>query len=85
MSVLDVLTDWPVPNVAAAVVGRSGVLDSYGDTTRRFALASVTKLLAARAALVAAEEAAVDLGTEAGPPGSTVRHLLAHAAGYDMH
>ncbi|MCB0949682.1 MAG: beta-lactamase family protein [Mycobacterium sp.] len=85
MSVLDVLTDWPVPNVAAAVVGRSGVLDSYGDTTRRFALASVTKLLAARAALVAAEEGAVDLGTEAGPPGSTVRHLLAHAAGYDMH
>jgi CubicO group peptidase (beta-lactamase class C family) len=26
----------------------------------------------------------VDLGTPAGPPGSTVRHLLAHAAGYSM-
>jgi len=85
MPVLDVLTDWPVPNVAAAVVGPSGVLDSYGDTTRRFALASVTKPLAARAAQVAVEEGAVELDTEAGPPGSTVRHLLAHTAGYEMH
>lgn len=85
MSALDVLTDWPVPTVAAAVVGSSGVLDSHGDTARRFALASVTKLLAARAAQVAVEEGAVELGTEAGPPGSTVRHLLAHTAGYDMH
>ena len=85
MSALGVLTDWPVPNVAAAVVGPGGVLDRYGDTARRFALASVTKLLAARAAQVAVEEGAVELGTAAGPPGSTVRHLLAHAAGYDMH
>ncbi len=85
MSALDILTDWPVPNVAAAVVGPSGVLDSHGDTTRRFALASITKPLAARAAQVAVEEGAVELDTEAGPPGSTVRHLLAHAAGYEMH
>ena len=84
MSALDVLDDWPVPTVAAAVVGPSGVLDSYGDTRRRFALASVTKPLAARAAQVAIEEGAVDLDTEAGPPGSTVRHLLAHTAGYEM-
>ncbi|MGB1223146.1 MAG: serine hydrolase domain-containing protein [Mycobacterium sp.] len=85
MSALDVLTDWPVPNVAAAVLGPSGVLDSYGDTTARFALASVTKPLAARAAQVAVEEGAMELDTEAGPPNSTVRHLLAHAAGYEMH
>lgn len=84
MSALDVLTDWPVPNAAGAVLGRSGVLDSHGATTRRFALASVTKLLAARAVQVAVEEGAVELDTEAGPPGSTVRHLLAHAAGYEM-
>lgn len=85
MAALDVLADWPVPNVAAAVVGPSGVLDRYGDTARRFRLASVTKPLAARAAQVAVEEGAMELDTEAGPPGATVRHLLAHAAGYDMH
>lgn len=85
MSALDVLTDWPVPNVAAAVVGPSGVLESYGDTARRFALASVTKPLAARAAQVAVEEGAAELDTAAGPPGSTLRHLLAHTAGYDMY
>ncbi|MBX7431570.1 beta-lactamase family protein [Mycobacterium sp. Y57] len=84
MAALDVLADWPVPTVAAAVVGPAGRLAEYGDTTRRFALASVTKPLVARAAQVAVEEGAVDLDTEAGPPGSTVRHLLAHAAGYEM-
>ena len=31
--------------------------------------------------LVAAEEGVVDLDAAAGPPGSTVRHLLAHASG----
>jgi CubicO group peptidase (beta-lactamase class C family) len=85
MSALDVLTDWPVPSVAAAVVGPSGVLDSRGDTSRRFALASVTKPLAARAAQVAVEEGAVEFDTAAGPPGSTVRHLLAHTGGYGMN
>ncbi|UXA16316.1 serine hydrolase [Mycobacterium sp. SMC-4] len=84
MSALDVLADWPVPTVAAAVVGHGGVLAHHGDTAHPFALASVTKLLVARAAQVAVEEGAVDLDTEAGPAGSTVRHLLAHAAGYEM-
>ncbi len=84
MSALDVLTDWPVPAVAAAVVGPSGVLARHGDTGRRFPLASVTKPLVARAAQVAVEEGAVELDTEAGPPGATVRHLLAHTAGYEM-
>jgi CubicO group peptidase (beta-lactamase class C family) len=31
--------------------------------------------------LVAAEEGVIDLDAPAGPPGSTVRHLLAHASG----
>lgn len=84
MTALDVLADWPVPTVAAAVVGRAGMLDSHGDPARRFPLASVTKPLAARAAQIAVEEGAVELDTAAGPPGATVRHLLAHAAGYDM-
>lgn len=84
VSVLDVLDDWPVPTSAAAVVGPSGVVARHGDTRRRFPLASVTKPLVARAAQVAVEEGAVELDTEAGPPGATVRHLLAHAAGYEM-
>lgn len=84
MSALDVLTDWPVTAATAAVVGPAGVLASRGDVDRRFALASVTKLLVARAAQVAVEEGVVDLDTPAGPPGSTVRHLLAHTSGLSM-
>jgi CubicO group peptidase (beta-lactamase class C family) len=72
---------WPVDNVAAAVVGPGGVLDWRGDEGREFGWASVTKLATALSVLVAAEEGVVDLDEEAGPPGSTVRHLLAHASG----
>jgi CubicO group peptidase (beta-lactamase class C family) len=84
MAALDLLDDWPVPNAAAAVVGRKGVLATYGDIHRQFALASVTKPLVARAVQVAIEEGAVELDAPAGPPGSTVRHLLAHASGLAM-
>jgi CubicO group peptidase (beta-lactamase class C family) len=84
MSALDAISDWPVPTAAAAVVGPSGVLAEFGDVDRRFALASVTKPLVARAAQVAIEEGAVELDTAAGPPGSTVRHLLAHTSGLSM-
>ncbi len=41
----------------------------------------MTKLLVAYATLIAAEEGALDLDEPAGPEGSTVRHLLAHASG----
>jgi CubicO group peptidase (beta-lactamase class C family) len=85
MAALDAIEDWPVANAAAAVIGPSGVLASHGDTERVFELASVTKPLVARAAQVAVEEGVVDLDTPAGPPGSTVRHLLAHASGLAMH
>jgi CubicO group peptidase (beta-lactamase class C family) len=59
-------------------------LAERGDVDRRFPLASVTKLLVARAAHVAIEEGAIDLDSPAGPPGSTVRHLLAHTSGLSM-
>lgn len=84
MSALDAISDWPVPTAAAAVVGPSGVLAEFGDTRRRFALASVTKPLVARAAQVAIEEGVVELDSPAGPSGSTVRHLLAHTSGLAM-
>ena len=79
------IADWPVRTAAAAVVGPAGVLAEHGDTAHRFALASVTKPLVARAVQIAVEEGVVELNTAAGPPGSTVRHLLAHACGYSMH
>src|SRR5690606_13345519 len=85
MGALDVLADWPVDNVAAAVVGPDGVRADRGDLRREFALASVTKPLAARAAQIAVEEGVVELDTPAGPPGSTVRHLLAHTSGVSMN
>jgi CubicO group peptidase (beta-lactamase class C family) len=85
MAALDVLADWPVPTAAAAVIGPSGVLASHGDTGRVFALASVTKPLVARAVHIAVEEGVVELDSPAGPPGATVRHLLAHASGLSMH
>jgi len=70
---------WPVDNAAVAVAG--AVEASVGDTARRFPWASVTKLASAVAMLVAAEEGILDLDEPAGPPGSTFRHLLAHASG----
>ena len=70
---------WPCEHVAVAVTG--AVEATHGDASRRFPWASVTKLATAVAVLVAAEEGIVDLDEPAGPPGSTVRHLLAHASG----
>jgi CubicO group peptidase (beta-lactamase class C family) len=78
---LNELMDWPVPRAAAAVVVPSGVTETAGDVEARFRIASVTKALVAYAALVAVEEESLALDQEAGPPGSTVRHLLAHTSG----
>lgn len=81
---LAALDDWPVATAAAAVIDRSGVVAGRGPLEHRFALASVTKPLAALAMLVAVEEEAVALAEpadEALLPGATLRHLLAHASG----
>jgi len=72
---------WDVPFAAAGVTDAEGTIATYGDTRQPVLLASVSKPVAALATLVAAEEGVVDLDEEAGPPGSTVRHLLAHASG----
>jgi CubicO group peptidase (beta-lactamase class C family) len=73
--------EWPAENVAAGVVSDGQVVATEGDAGRTFRWASVTKPATALAALVAAEEGTVDLDEPAGPPGSTVRHLLAHTSG----
>ncbi len=81
MDALRLIEEWDVEFAAAGVASRRGALDAVGDRTRVVPLASVTKIVTALAVLVAAEEGIVDLDGPAGPPGSTVRHLLAHASG----
>jgi CubicO group peptidase (beta-lactamase class C family) len=73
--------DWPVDHLAVGAIPGSGEPAVYGEGEREFRWASVTKLVTAYVALIAAEEGTIDLEEPAGPPGSTVRHLLAHASG----
>jgi CubicO group peptidase (beta-lactamase class C family) len=77
---LSAIRSWPGTHVAAAVISPAGTV-TEGPTDRTFPLASVTKLLTGLAVLVAAEEEILALDEPAGPSGSTVRHLLAHASG----
>lgn len=88
MTALQAIDSWPVPNAAAAVVSPAGVLETRGDLGLRFRLASLTKPLAALAALVAVEEGALELERPLDDPtlaellpGATLAHLLAHASG----
>jgi len=75
------IDEWDVPFAAAGVTRAETTLAGRGDTRRAVRLASVSKPVTALAVLVAAEEGVLDLDDAAGPPGATVRHLLAHASG----
>jgi len=79
---LEQLDGWEATTAAAAVVSATGVAATHGPIDTVLRIASVTKLLTAYATLIAVEEGSVALDEPAGPPGATVRHLLAHAAGY---
>jgi len=79
MQALAQVEGWPCEHAAVCVAGR--IAATYGDVEHWFDWASVTKLVTAVAVLVATEEGIVGLDEPAGPPGSTVRHLLAHASG----
>src|SRR5881296_1136380 len=81
MKALQRVDEWPASAAAAGVVRDADVVAVRGPRDRVFRWASVTKLVTALATLVAAEEGVIDLDQPAGPPGSTVRHLLAHASG----
>jgi CubicO group peptidase (beta-lactamase class C family) len=78
---LEQVDTWPAETVAVGVIARGEVVAIRGPSDREFHWASVTKPATALAVIVAAEEGTIDLDEPAGPPGSTVRHLLAHAAG----
>jgi CubicO group peptidase (beta-lactamase class C family) len=81
VEVLRQVDDWPAQTTAVGVLRDGEVVATYGPRGEAFRWASVTKLATALAVLVAAEEGVLDLDQPAGPPGSTVRHLLSHASG----
>lgn len=85
MQALHLVAAWPVDHVAAAVVGPDGAT-CIGDPEREYRLASLAKPIAAWAILVAVEEGVIDLDASlahvTAPEGATMRHLLAHAAGF---
>lgn len=79
------VASWPDP--ASAAIGATSAeatIGRGGDTSRTGPVASVSKVLVGLTALVAMEEGTLELDEPAGRPGATVRHLLAHAAGYDF-
>lgn len=85
MEALRQIDSWGAAHAAAAVVRPDGVVARHGDEGHVFRWASVTKPATALATMVAVEEGVVDLDEPAGPEGSTVRHLLAHASGLPFH
>jgi len=72
---------WQVSHGGCLLLDSSGRRVAAGDPDEVLAWASVTKVAAALAVLDVAADGALDLDAPAGPPGSTVRHLLAHASG----
>ena len=84
MQAFSKIAGWPAEHAAVGLVDCTGRLAVRGSVERLFRWASVTKLLTAGAVLVAVEEGIVELDEPAGPSGSTVRHLLAHASGLPL-
>ena len=82
MRPLTLVSSWPVATAAAATVGFDGTIDTIGPTAHMFHLASVGKVVATWAILVAVEDGSITLDTPVGQPGCTLRHLLSHAGGY---
>jgi len=81
VNALRAVDEWGARTVAAGVVRAGTELGAYGPREVVLRWASITKLLTGLAVLVAIEEGTVDLDEPAGPEGSTLRHLLAHASG----
>jgi CubicO group peptidase (beta-lactamase class C family) len=78
---LRAIDGWGASHSAAAVVGPDGVVARHGDADGILRWASVTKLATSLAILTAVDDGSIKLNKPAGPVGSSVRHLLAHASG----
>jgi CubicO group peptidase (beta-lactamase class C family) len=76
---LDQVGSWDGPAAAGYLDGSETHV--VGPAERVFPWASVTKLVTALATWIAVEEGTVGWDDAAGPAGSTLRHLLAHASG----
>ena len=81
MEALRAIDGWGARAAAAGVLRTGAAPVTHGPRDHVYRWASVTKLLTGLAVLVAVEEGTVDLDEPAGPPRSTLRHLLAHASG----
>ena len=81
MESLRAIDGWEAGTAAAGVVRGDAVVATHGPADAELPWASVTKILAGVAILVALEEGTLDLDEPAGPPGATLRHLLSHASG----
>ncbi|MEW6471774.1 MAG: serine hydrolase domain-containing protein [Actinomycetota bacterium] len=81
---LAAVAGWPVPTAAVGVTSPAATVAGTGPLEEALPLASVTKLLTAMGVLVAVEEETLSLDDPAGPEGSTVAHLLAHASGLGL-
>jgi CubicO group peptidase (beta-lactamase class C family) len=78
---LRIIDEWGARTAAAGVTRAAEEIGVHGPRDVELRWASVTKLLTGLALLVALEEGTVELDEPAGPPGSTLRHLLSHASG----
>lgn len=74
-------SDWPVGWASIGVTDSAETLGAGPDPGAPFRIASISKTMVGLVALVALEEESITLDEPAGPEGSTVRHLLAHASG----
>lgn len=84
MSAFEQLGDWPAPLASAGVTDAHDTIADAGEVDRPQPWASVTKLVTTYGVLRLLEVGEIDLDEAAGPPGSTVRHLLAHASGLNF-
>jgi CubicO group peptidase (beta-lactamase class C family) len=78
---LRTIDEWGARTAAAGVTRAAAEIAVHGPRDVVLRWASITKLLTGVALLVALEEGTVELDEPAGPPGSTLRHLLSHASG----
>jgi CubicO group peptidase (beta-lactamase class C family) len=79
--VLAAADGWGAGRCGVALLDRNGIVAERGSRDAPLPWASVTKLATAWTTLIAVDRGLVALDDAAGPPGSTVRHLLAHASG----
>jgi CubicO group peptidase (beta-lactamase class C family) len=79
--VLRAADGWGAGRCGVALLDREGLVAERGSRDAALPWASVTKLATAWTSLIAVDRGLVSLDEPAGPPGATVRHLLAHASG----